>query len=73
MRNTLRKLGEEKTILLSTHILQEVGAMASRIIVVDEGQIKFDGPVEVLEQLDPSHPGLEHAFYKLTGRAHLHA
>ncbi len=72
MRNTLRRLGEEKTILLSTHILQEVGAMCSRIIVVDEGLIKFDGSVEALEHLDPSHPGLEHAFYKLTGHAHQH-
>ena len=38
VRNTMRKLGESKTILLSTHILQEVEAMASRVILINEGR-----------------------------------
>lgn len=63
VRGTLRKIAQEKTILLSTHILQEVQAMASRVILIDEGRVKYDGSVE---GLDPDHKGLEAAFHKLT-------
>ncbi len=48
VRETIRKLGENKTILLSTHILQEVEAMASRVLFIDEGRLVFDGPVSDL-------------------------
>jgi ABC-2 type transport system ATP-binding protein len=48
VRETIRKLGQSKTILLSTHILQEVEAMASRVLFIDEGRIVFDGPVSEL-------------------------
>ncbi|MFO0945346.1 MAG: ATP-binding cassette domain-containing protein [Planctomycetota bacterium] len=43
VRQTIRKLGESKTILLSTHILQEVEAVAERVIFIHEGRIVFDG------------------------------
>lgn len=46
VRNTMLKLGKDKTILLSTHILQEVDAMASRAIVVNEGIKVADGSIE---------------------------
>ena len=65
-RNTLRKIAQERTILLSTHILQEVQAMASRVILIDEGRLKYDGSVE---GLDPDHKGLEAAFHRLTASA----
>ncbi|MDO4587688.1 MAG: ATP-binding cassette domain-containing protein [Planctomycetia bacterium] len=45
VRQTIRKIGEKKTILLSTHILQEVNAVASRVIFINKGQIVFDGSV----------------------------
>jgi ABC-2 type transport system ATP-binding protein len=45
VRETIRKLGESKTILLSTHILQEVEAMAGRVLFIDEGRLVFDGPI----------------------------
>ena len=45
VRETIRKLGKSKTILLSTHILQEVEAMASRVLFIDEGRLKFDGKI----------------------------
>jgi ABC-2 type transport system ATP-binding protein len=63
MRNTMRKLGEEKTILLSTHILQEVEAMASRVILIDEGRLVYDGPVAELAE---GEGGLDGAFKRLT-------
>jgi len=43
VRDTIRRLGETKTILLSTHILQEVEAMCNCVIFITEGQIVFDG------------------------------
>ena len=45
VRETIRKLGESKTILLSTHILQEVEAMANRVLFIDEGRLIYDGTV----------------------------
>ena len=44
------KLGKEKTILLSTHILQEVEAVASRVIIVNEGVKVADGPLSDYQQ-----------------------
>jgi ABC-2 type transport system ATP-binding protein len=45
VRETIRKLGQNKTILLSTHILQEVEAMAQRVLFVNEGRLIYDGTV----------------------------
>ncbi|MCA9268901.1 MAG: ATP-binding cassette domain-containing protein [Planctomycetales bacterium] len=45
VRDTIRRLGQDKTILLSTHIMQEVGAMASRAILINEGQVVYDGTI----------------------------
>ncbi len=62
VRETIRKLGEQKTILLSTHILQEVEAIASRVVFINEGRVVFDGPVEELK-----HGGdLDSRFHELT-------
>ncbi len=66
VRRTMERLREmRKTVLLSTHILQEVLAMASRVILIDEGRIKYDGAVA---DLDPNNEGLDAAFARLTGR-----
>jgi ABC-2 type transport system ATP-binding protein len=48
VRKTIRTLGENKTILLSTHILQEVEAIASRVLFITEGRLVYDGPVSGL-------------------------
>lgn len=63
VRTALRKIAQEKTILLSTHILQEVQAMASRVILINEGRLRYDGPVA---GLDTDGKGLEAAFHRLT-------
>ena len=48
VRETIRRIGETKTILLSTHILQEVEAMCNRVIFINEGRLVFDGtPAEL--------------------------
>ena len=63
VRQTMQRLGEEKTILLSTHKLQEVESMANRVILINEGRLVYDGQVsELSEQGD----GLEDAFRQLT-------
>jgi ABC-2 type transport system ATP-binding protein len=66
VRQTMRRLGREKTILLSTHILQEVEALASRVIVIHEGRLVYDGPVA---ELDSEGAGLDKAFRRLTAGA----
>jgi ABC-2 type transport system ATP-binding protein len=66
VRETIRRLGQSKTILLSTHILQEVEAMASRVLFINEGRLKFDGkPSELTRDGKP----LEEHFYQLTTAA----
>lgn len=50
VRETIRKLGQSKTILLSTHILQEVEAMADRALFINEGRLVFDGSIDQLSQ-----------------------
>ena len=45
VRDMLRRIGEQKTILLSTHILQEVEAVASRVLFINEGKLVFDGTI----------------------------
>ena len=64
VRETITKLGQQKTILLSTHILQEVEAMANRVIMINEGRKVYDG---LLENMDPEGLGLDHVFANLTG------
>jgi ABC-2 type transport system ATP-binding protein len=63
VRRTIRELGANKTILLSTHILQEVEAMADRVILISRGRILFDGtPAE----MQGNHASLDDAFQALT-------
>jgi ABC-2 type transport system ATP-binding protein len=50
VRELIISLSKTKTILLSTHILQEVKAVASRVILINNGRIVFDGSVDELQQ-----------------------
>jgi ABC-2 type transport system ATP-binding protein len=63
VRETIRRLGESKTILLSTHILQEVDALADRVIMVAEGRLVFDGKPR---ELVASGSSLADRFHELT-------
>lgn len=63
VRETIRRLGKTKTILISTHILQEVEAMASRALFIDEGRLVADRPIR--ELLSDGRPLDEH-FRELT-------
>jgi len=50
MRALVRELGEEKTILLSTHILSEIEATASRVIIIAGGKLVADGDPHAMAQ-----------------------
>ena len=43
IRELIRELGRDKTIIISSHILQEIQATADRIVVINQGQIVADG------------------------------
>jgi ABC-2 type transport system ATP-binding protein len=63
VRRTIRELGRQKTILLSTHILQEVEAVADRVLFIHQGKIVFDGTPDEMRARGAS---LDEVFYKLT-------
>ena len=64
VRALIRRLSETKTVLLSTHILQEVEAVCDRVILINEGRIVFDGTPAGMAGGE----GLEAAFHRLTGK-----
>jgi ABC-2 type transport system ATP-binding protein len=66
VRKTLLRIAQEKTILLSTHILQEVEAMARRVIMIHEGRLVHDGPTQ---ELMTKYHSLDKAFHSLTAAA----
>jgi ABC-2 type transport system ATP-binding protein len=51
IRNLIKALGKEKTVLFSTHILQEVEALCSRVIIIDKGKIVADKPIGQLSEI----------------------
>jgi ABC-2 type transport system ATP-binding protein len=50
IRKLIVSLGKDKTILLSSHIMQEVEAMCSRVIIINKGKIVADDKVDVVKQ-----------------------
>jgi ABC-2 type transport system ATP-binding protein len=78
IREVIKALGKQKTILFSTHILQEVEAICSRVIIINKGKIVADaGLQELLDSplpdnsnivsLQPQANSLEQVFRALTG------
>ena len=52
IRQLIRELGKNKTVLFSTHIMQEVAALCDRLIIIHKGKLVADGPVkDLLHQL----------------------
>ena len=52
IRALIREMGEERTVILSTHILQEVKQMCTRVIIINHGEIKVDKPIGEIEDLE---------------------
>ena len=51
IRNLIRTIGSEKTVILSTHILQEVSAVCKRVVIIDRGKIVADAATDELHDL----------------------
>ena len=63
VRSLIRELGRKKTILVSTHILQEVEPVADRVLFVHQGRLVFDGTPK---QLTEAGKTMEDRFRELT-------
>jgi ABC-2 type transport system ATP-binding protein len=50
IRNIIKTIGKEKTVVLSTHILSEAEAACDRVVIISRGKIVADGPTESLKQ-----------------------
>jgi ABC-2 type transport system ATP-binding protein len=54
IRNLIRNVGKEKTVIFSTHIMQEVQALCERVIIINKGKIVANGSVDELKNLSAS-------------------
>ncbi len=63
IREVIREIGKSKTVILSTHIMQEVEALCSRVILLNKGKIVSDSPIE---EFKGQYKSLEDAFHQLT-------
>jgi ABC-2 type transport system ATP-binding protein len=50
IRNVIKQIGKNKTVLLSSHIMQEVQAICSRVIIIHQGKIVLDAAMEELKK-----------------------
>ena len=50
VRSLIKRMGESKTIIFSTHILEEVEAACTRAIIIDQGKVVADGPPDELKR-----------------------
>ena len=65
VRNLIKEMSEDKAIVISTHILEEVDAVCSRAIIIASGDLLFDGtPTELIAKSDRG--DIEHAFRVIT-------
>ena len=65
IRDLIKNFGKNKTVLLSTHIMQEVESMCDRVIIINEGKIVADDSVEAIKKGN-NKANLEDIFKKLT-------
>jgi len=63
IRNLIKEVGKDKTVLLSTHIMQEVDKMCNRVIIINKGKIVDD---KLISNYQENNIDLEEHFRKLT-------
>ncbi|SDC35424.1 ABC transporter ATP-binding protein [Belnapia rosea] len=63
VRDLIRRMAPEKAIVISTHILEEVGAVCTRAIIIARGKVVVDAPPSVLEEQGST---LDEVFRRLT-------
>ncbi|MCP4218221.1 MAG: ATP-binding cassette domain-containing protein [bacterium] len=64
-REIIRRIGKEKTIIFSTHILSEAEATCDRIVIIDKGKVAADYTIEELRAVTQN-DSFENVFRKLT-------
>ena len=52
IRSLIRSLGHDRTVILSTHIMQEVREMCDRVVILDHGEIKADKMINDIKDLE---------------------
>lgn len=52
IRALIRELGQNRTVILSTHILQEVKAMCNRVVILSHGEVKADQPIAEIQDIE---------------------
>ena len=63
IRNLIKEVGKDKTVLLSTHIMQEVDKMCNRVVIINKGKIVDD---QLISNYQKNNIDLEEHFRKLT-------
>lgn len=67
IRNLIRELGKERTVLLSTHIMQEIKAICNRVLIINKGEIVADYPdISQISHFDESNLQFEVEFLNET-------
>ena len=52
IRSLIRQLGQERTVILSTHIMQEVREMCDRVIILSHGEVRADKMINEIDNLE---------------------
>lgn len=63
IRDLIKNVGKDKTVIFSTHIMQEVEAICDRVVIINRGKIVADG---ALSELKKGGKGIEEVFRELT-------
>lgn len=71
IRNVIKEIGKEKTVMLSTHIMQEVEAMCGRVIIINKGEIVADKPTQEMKETKGSRQLITVEFDKVTSKSAL--
>ena len=62
IRNVIKNIGREKTVMMSTHIMQEVEAICDRVIIINKGEIVADKPTTELRKVSSASQLIEVEF-----------
>ena len=67
MRKIIKKIAETKTVIISTHLMQEVEALCTKIYILNNGSIAIAGTEQEI-LLKTGTKNIENAFLKATGK-----
>ena len=71
IRNLIKRVGKEKTVLMSSHIMQEIEAICSRVIIINRGDIVADEQVDVIKHSLDANKGILVEFRDLSHLSHI--